>query len=250
MPRIRHKVLNQDISYRILDKLENGTRPLDMDDAWEAANIVRVHIPELEGVDDGTAAGSTGKIKLHKLVAYQVVAAFAEIGRKGLKKDILSFAGSYYPRMIRGSQISPSEHSFGTAWDINAAWNGLNKKPAAPGTKGSMHRLYPIFEKYGGYWGGRFERDDGMHDEIHKILSKAEVDKIAGISTKPTIVSTLPTPKPKPVRLRVNGVIVPDAFQQDGKWFVPFRFFSEDIFKKTIIGIESGDQTIVDWKVY
>lgn len=173
MPTIRHKVLNQEITYSILKPLPNGTRPLDMDNAWERENIVKLEIPQLRGVDDGTSGGCSGVIRFHRFGAYQLQRAFAEIEAAGLKSRILSFAGSYYPRMIRGSTSAPSEHSFGSALDINAAWNGLNRTPAAKGEKGSVVELVPIFEKWGFYWGGRFTRKDGMHWEIHKLIAAA-----------------------------------------------------------------------------
>ena len=208
MPQIRHKVLNQTISYRILTPLSNGTRPLDMDDAWEAANIVKVTVPQLRGVDDGTSGGSTGVIRFHKAGAAQLLAAFAEIEQRGLKHLILSFAGSYYPRMIRGSTSSPSEHSFGTALDINAGWNGLAKTPAPRGAKGSVVELVPIFEKHGFRWGGYFSRPDGMHFELARLIADAvPIAKARSLSIN----------NGKQIRL------IPNARLENGYYLAPVR---------------------------
>jgi hypothetical protein len=193
MPTIKHKVLGQTISYRILAPLPNGTRPLQMDSQWAAANIINVLIPQLKGVDDGTSGGSSGMIRFHKAGAAQLQAAFNEIEARGLKHLILSFAGSYYPRMIRDSTTSPSEHSFGTALDINAAWNGLAKTPAAKGTKGSVVELVPIFEKWGFRWGGNFSRRDGMHFEMARLIAASTA------VAKPA--AAAPAPKPRALAL-------------------------------------------------
>ncbi len=239
MPRIRHKILQQDISYRVLAKTENGTIPLDMDDAWEAANIVKVHIPQLAGVDDGSAAGCSGYIKLHKLWAVQVQLAFQEIERRGLKNRILSFAGSYYPRMIRGSTKSPSEHSFGTAFDINAGWNGLNRTPAAKGQKGSVIELVPIFDQFGMYWGGHFDRLDGMHFQLLKIIRSQ-----AGIGlppvAKPSVADTL----------YVNEKIVQGAMFLNNKWMVPLRSYTQDNLHKNLVPLPESKPGTDQWKVY
>jgi hypothetical protein len=81
-------------------------------------------------------------------------------------------------RFIRCSNSSLSNHAFGTAFDINADENQLGSQPALPSEPGCVFELVPIAHKFGFYWGGHFTppRRDGMHFEIAKILSQAEVD--------------------------------------------------------------------------
>jgi hypothetical protein len=36
----------------------------------------------------------------------------------------------------------------------------------------------PVAHKFGFYWGGHFSRRDGMHFEIAKVMTDAEVAKV------------------------------------------------------------------------
>ena len=110
--------------------------------------------------------------------------------------------------MIRGSTRTPSNHSFATAFDINAAWNGLGREPAARGEKGSVRELVPIFEKWGFRWGGNFRRRDGMHFEIARIITPA--DSIEAPEHKAP-----PAPVKQP-RVFVNGNALKTAVLKNG----------------------------------
>lgn len=130
---------------------------------WEAENIVTVTIPQLIGV---SGAPANGHARLHRLVAPRVVALFQAWEDAGLKQLLLSWEGAFVPRFIRGSLSVLSQHAFGSAFDINAQWNGFGATPAAIGAKGSVRQLVPIANQLGFYWGGHFARRDGMHFEI------------------------------------------------------------------------------------
>lgn len=132
---------------------------------WERENIIRVHIPQLTGVGGGLVPKNLS-IPFHKLAANQLQALFREWEDAGLIKHILTYAGSFVPRFVRGSRSTLSNHAFGTAFDINAAWNGLGRVPAKAGTTGSVRELVAIAHKHGFYWGGHFSRPDGMHFEV------------------------------------------------------------------------------------
>lgn len=137
-------------------------------DNWESQNIVNVTIPQLVGV---VGAPKSGTIRFHKLGAKQLVAMFAEWESAGLKTLIKTWGGSFVPRFIRGSTTSLSNHSFGSAFDMNVAWNPLGTRGALVGQEGSVRKLVPIANKWGFYWGGHFTgRPDGMHFEIAKVL--------------------------------------------------------------------------------
>ena len=75
-----------------------------------------------------------------------------------------------YSDPVRGSRQTLSNHAFGSAFDINAAWNGLGVIPPLVGQKGSVRELVALANENGFYWGGHFPRRDGMHFEIAKIL--------------------------------------------------------------------------------
>ena len=106
----------------------------------------------------------------HKYGQDQLVKFFERLEKENLHSHILSFAGAFYPRYVRGSRTNLSNHSWGTAFDINVPYNGLNKIPALVGQKGSVREIVPIANEYGFYWGGHFARRDGMHFEIAKIV--------------------------------------------------------------------------------
>jgi len=71
------------------------------------------------------------------------------------------------PSFIRGWRTTLSNQSWGTAFDINAAWNGLGRRPPLVGEKGSVRELVQLANQHGFYWGGHFsKRPDGMHFEV------------------------------------------------------------------------------------
>ena len=167
-------------------------------------NIGLVLVPQLDGINDvrtdalqKAGAKFNGKLKFFKPAHAQLLAAFAEIEKAGLKKRLVSIAGSFNPRLQKkkngGFVQTPSNHSFGTAFDINSDFNAQGKKPPAVGQPGSVRELVPIFEKHGFRWGGTFPTPDGMHFEITKILAS----------------DTVTVPRPVEVRLNGNPIGVP-----------------------------------------
>lgn len=137
-----------------------------VDGKWKDEHIVWVDLPALKEATNGKHSG----MNFHKLGKDQLESLFNELQKKDLHKRIISFAGSYYPRFIRGSRKTLSNHSWGTAFDVNAWQNWLNKEPARKGEKGYLLDIVPIANEHGFYWGGHFTRKDGMHFEIAKIL--------------------------------------------------------------------------------
>ena len=137
-------------------------------DGWDKNNIVTVTIPQLRNVPGSLKSGS---VQINGKIANQTVALFYAWENAGLTGNILSWGGSWVPRFIRGSRTSLSNHAWGTAFDINAQWNGLGVKPMAAGSKGSVRELVDIAVQHGFYWGGWFPgRSDGMHFEVYKIV--------------------------------------------------------------------------------
>jgi hypothetical protein len=106
---------------------------------------------------------------VHRTAEKHFAAVFAEIEALGLTGVIRTCAGTFVPRH-KGWDPSRglSSHSWGIAIDVNVAWNGYGKTPAAPGTTGSVHEIVPVFERHGFAWGGYFSPpyEDGMHFEL------------------------------------------------------------------------------------
>lgn len=147
---------------------EKGSSEITILGGWQKKNIVKVIIPQLIGVP---FAPKDGGIFVHRLIEKQLVSAFQEIEDLGLKDRIISWSGAFYPRKVRGSATALSNHSWGTAIDINAPENWLGQEPAKLGKKGCLLELVPIFNKWGFFWGGAYSRRlDCMHFECAKLL--------------------------------------------------------------------------------
>lgn len=147
--------------------IEGNRENIQITNGWNKDNLTTIVLPQLIGV---SGAPSNGKIFIHKKIAKQTVDMFAAWEKAGLHKLILSWSGSWAPRLIRGSSTTLSNHSYATAFDINYMWNQLGKVGAAKGAKGSVRELIPIALEHGFYWGGWFSRIDAMHFEAYKII--------------------------------------------------------------------------------
>jgi hypothetical protein len=131
---------------------------------WQQQNIVSV------SVDMGPIVGMK-TIQFHRLAAPQLRRLWLAWKEAGLLDRVLSYEGGFAPRFIRGSTTHLSNHAYGSAFDINYAWNLLGLTPALLGDKGCVRELVPIANAHGFYWGGHFGgRLDGMHFEIARIV--------------------------------------------------------------------------------
>lgn len=131
-------------------------------DDWPARNIVTVELPQLARATNGQHRS----MRFHRLAANQLRRLWEAWEQAGLLDRVLTFAGAWVPRFVRDSRTVLSNHAFGSAFDINVAWNGLRRQPALVGQRGSVRELVPIAHQHGFYWGGHFTRLDGMHFEV------------------------------------------------------------------------------------
>ncbi len=134
--------------------LNNPEGEIEILGNWVEKNIVRVRCPIFKQM-----------ISLHKKVSSDYLAFMNEVIEAGLSDLLITYDGSFYPRFIRGSRTSLSNHSWGTAFDVNYEWNKLGTTPASKGSKGSVREIVEIGVKHGWFWGGWFSRKDGMHFE-------------------------------------------------------------------------------------
>jgi peptidoglycan hydrolase-like protein with peptidoglycan-binding domain len=147
----------------VADPQPNNKEAVKITNNWANDNIVSVVVPQLIGI---SGAPKSGKIYVHKKVADSLVKAFDQIEKQGLKDKLLTFGGAWVPRFIRGSRTVLSNHSWGTAIDLNVQWNMLGTTGALKGEKGSVRELVDIFYENEFYWGGWFDgRCDPMHFE-------------------------------------------------------------------------------------
>ncbi len=136
-------------------------------DNWANDNIGKVKIPQLIGV---RGAPAWGEIWFYKKAHRQLQDLWQAWENERLSGRVLSWAGSYVPRFIRGSRTALSNHAFGTAFDINAGENPLGAMPPVVGKHGCVRELVPLANAHGFYWGGHFRsRPDGMHFEIAEL---------------------------------------------------------------------------------
>jgi len=130
--------------------------------------IANVAIPQLVGV---RGFPRSGEVLVHAQAAAPLKSLVAAWEAAGLLPLVKSWGGSYVPRFRRGRPGSLSNHSWGTAFDINVPWNGLGVRPPTKGQNGSVRELVPLANEHGFYWGGHFKsRPDGMHFELGQPL--------------------------------------------------------------------------------
>lgn len=142
----------------------NNPEAIRITNGWDSANITRVTIPQLIGVE---GAPGDGRVQFHVKVADELVRLFQAWEAAGLTDRLLTWAGSWVPRFIRGSTTELSNHAYGAAFDINVPWNPLGRRPALVGDRGCVRELVQIANQLGFYWGGHYStRPDGMHFEF------------------------------------------------------------------------------------
>ncbi|HPI18847.1 MAG TPA: M15 family metallopeptidase [Candidatus Kapabacteria bacterium] len=133
-------------------------------DDWVKENIIQVNIPQLKKI------AGISKVSFNKKVAVQFQNIWKEWENNNLLALVLTWSGAFVPRFVRGSKTTLSNHSFGTAFDINYSWNTLGSIPALVGQKGTVRELVEIANANGFYWGGHFKRLDGMHFEACQVM--------------------------------------------------------------------------------
>lgn len=145
---------------------------------WVAENIVEVHIPQMDkglfAAGNHYARREVGKIHCHRKAAAAFQALFDRWEDAGLMDRVLTCAGAFNARLKRGATSAKpanlSNHSWGTAIDLNAGENPLGRTPLGIGARGSVRELVAIANGLGFFWGGHFgSRPDGMHFELAQL---------------------------------------------------------------------------------
>lgn len=144
---------------------KNNREHIEILDDWARKNIVTVTVPQLQKA----GLKRSGRVRVHRLIEAQFVGLWQAWEDAELLDRVVSFHGTFVPRLVRGGKTL-SNHSFGSAFDINLKANRLGHVPALVGEPGSVRELVPLANKFGFYWGGHFRRRDGMHFEAAKLL--------------------------------------------------------------------------------
>jgi hypothetical protein len=135
---------------------------------WTASKI-RTEI----GIESFSVPGTKLKLACAKAVAPLLVGFAAEFHEliEPIDEGTLDDWGYAY-RDVRGSTTTLSNHSSGTAIDLNATQHPLGKVGTFPNEKVPMIRA--LARKYGLIWGGDYRnRKDEMHFEIALTPAKA-----------------------------------------------------------------------------
>jgi hypothetical protein len=135
--------------------LDGGIR---ISNGWH--EVTEVVVPQLAAVP----GANRGRIFWHKRGAQALLGFWRDVEASGKLGLVLSWAGAWCPRYVRGSATTLSSHAHATAFDINAPQNPLGAEPATG--HGCVFDLVPIAHRWGFYWGGHFTRKDGMHFEL------------------------------------------------------------------------------------
>jgi hypothetical protein len=135
---------------------------------WTASKVrAEIHI------DSFPIPNTKVKLTCNKAVAPLLVGFAAEFHKliEPIDEGSLDDWGYCY-REIRGSSTNLSNHSSGTAIDLNSTKHPLGKIGTFPNEKVPMIRA--LAKKYGILWGGDFKhRKDEMHFEIALTPAKA-----------------------------------------------------------------------------
>lgn len=119
--------------------------------------------------------GTSLKLRCSEKVAPLLIGFAAEFHKLIEPLDGSADDWGYCFRMVRGSQDNLSNHSSGTAIDLNSLKHPLG----AVGTfePGKVPMIRALAKKYGLRWGGDYQhRKDEMHFEV--ILTPDQVEKL------------------------------------------------------------------------
>lgn len=103
------------------------------------------------------------RIYCNRLMIDPLTRAFGNLIESGCVDELKTWDGCFNIRPQRGTQNTPSRHSWGLAVDVNAAWNRMGHPP-------TLSRAFvKCFTDAGFLWGGSWKKPDGMHFELAKL---------------------------------------------------------------------------------
>ena len=150
-----------------------------IDAAWVARNIVTCRLAKANG------KGKDVLTSCHHLAKQPLEAAFGELAESGHWRLIDNFDGLWVPRhMTWNSRRGLSSHSWGIAFDLNAARNPYNG-----GTSAANRTLNETFNRYGFAWGGDWNgAKDSMHWELADVTQVHETLQTTSAEAEPRLV--------------------------------------------------------------
>jgi hypothetical protein len=128
--------------------------------AWAAQYLTRVTLPTPLRI--GGMSQKRATVRVHRLLAAQLRAVFADLVRLELWKHFATFDGDFVVRAQRGSR-SVSAHAFGIALDFNASALPQGSRKTWPA------EVITVFNAHGFVNGAGFRNPDPMHFEARRV---------------------------------------------------------------------------------
>jgi hypothetical protein len=94
--------------------------------------------------------------------------------------EALGSAGMLCARFVRGSEVSISNHSWGTAVDLTLDGN-LDQRGDGLCQRG-LAEIAPIFNRHGWFWGAGFRTEDAMHFEVGDDTIRSWLSSVPAIT--------------------------------------------------------------------
>lgn len=138
------------------------------EEAWVSQNIGTAYVPQL------TSIKGSPEVRFNVRLIPQLESMFSVWESLGLIGLVRTWEGSFTTRYIRGRNDKLSNHSFGSALDINSRWNPFRSEPALVSEVGTVRPLVQSAFLLGFYWGGWY--NDGMHFEAYKVLTREQIE--------------------------------------------------------------------------
>ena len=150
-----------------------------IDSGWVSHNIVSCRLAKASG------GGADVLTSCHRLAKGPLEAAFASLAESGQWRLIDSFDGLWVPRhMTWNARRGLSSHSWGIAFDLNAARNPYNG-----GTSAANRTLNETFNRFGFAWGGDWNgAKDAMHWELADLAKSHDALQIPPAATEPRLI--------------------------------------------------------------
>lgn len=159
-----------------------GGNGLPTDKATAGRYMTVIEVPVKIYDENGNLVDATKTVKVHEKLADDYYAIFQELADIGYpmamypdtngimgidpKGGAFNFRGknNNNNNQNQTKQFEPSEHSYGTAIDINVPYNPMHDGPNSPSLYAVTPEVVEIFRKHGFSWGGDWK---GTKDYMH-----------------------------------------------------------------------------------
>lgn len=190
---------------------------IEIEPAWQARNLIEIHL----SAGPGSPVNRT--VTCHRAAAPAFQAAFDLIRRLGLGHLIETYDGLWVPRhKLWNPKLGLSNHSWGTAVDLNAATNPYGGEA----TQANRTLFEAAFKKASFIWGGNWKTKDGMHYELPRPSAIAKPVAPEPTPPGPRLIVAKPSGIPEPqfayreIRSKFEGGKMLAAHDDLSRWLL------------------------------